>query len=136
MICLPIAYSVDIPVSPAILIAGIVAIAIPGVIGALKGLLDIIGFFKARPPHHEVYASKVEVGALEDRLVSLIDEANTASNEAEKRLGARASEIENRIEKQLSRVESTLTSVNHELRSLGTGIAELRGEVHAARSTP
>ena len=52
---------VMLPVDPTTLLAGMVLLALPAVIGAINGVLSIIKHFKADPPMHKEYATKADV---------------------------------------------------------------------------
>ncbi len=52
---------VTLPVDPMTLLAGIVLLALPAVIGAINGVLSIIKHFRPDPPIHREYATKADV---------------------------------------------------------------------------
>jgi hypothetical protein len=111
-------------VSPAVIIAGLVVFGLPTAIASVNGVLAIVKHFKQAPPAHEVYATKAEMTALENRIAAKLAEAATAS-----------AALESRITQQLIQGEVLFQSIQRELGVVAERTAELRGVVSTLRET-
>ena len=104
---------------------------IPVAISTLKLLLDIITWFRKSPPVHEVYATKVEMAAMEGRLVDKIEEHGSNTDTVEKRLNDKITEFNSRLAHQLDQGQTLFAGIQKELNSLASATAELRGKLSA-----
>jgi hypothetical protein len=111
-------------VSPAVIIVGLIVFGLPTMIASINGVLAIIKHFRKDPPAHEVFATKVELSAVEQRLANQL-KTHAAQSEA----------LEQRLTRQLEQGERLFQSIQKELGDVAERTAELRGVVSTLRET-
>ena len=99
---------------------GALTLLVPGVLTSLAALLAIIKHFRPAPPYHVVFATKEELADLKEGIKEQLkeqrEELNTDRKEMEERLGLH-----------LESQDKQITSVNVELKSIGSQLGRIHG---------
>lgn len=100
-------------VSPGVILAGLIFLGLPTIIGSINGLLSIFAHFKKTPPDHATYATKSELTKVEETLAHSVEA------------------LEGRITAELATGQTLFNSIQKQLQTIGEQTAEVRGFVRA-----